>query len=291
MTDALDNLLPALRAVAPHGNVVFWEPLLAVAMRAAEINTPRRAAAFLGQCSEESGAFTALSENLNYSAVRMMQVWPARFPNLAAALPYANNPEALANNVYGARMGNVEAGDGWRYRGGGLLQVTGRANYNALARALKMSIEDAAGFVRTPEGAVRSATWVWGAMNLNPLADAWRLTDMTRTLNGGLNNLAARIQLCNAALNAFEQASGSNAAPIPPPLSPSVVVPVPPATIEYHTDPAVLSRLAALERQISALISWVVPGAPTPAADPDNSADDLNQAELDRIHSQADAAS
>lgn len=283
MSDVLDNLTPALRIVAPHVEASHWVPLLANAMRTAEINTERRAAAFLGQCAEESGGFMALSENLNYSAVRMMQVWPARFPNLASAIPYANNPEGLANKTYGGRNGNQEAGDGWRFRGGGLLQVTGRANYAALAKALDMSIEDAAGFVRTPEGAVRSAAWVWTAMKLNPLADTWELTRMTRALNGGATNLAARIQLCNAALNAF--GTPAVALPSKPTLPPDQS---PPPT-RYNTDPTVLARLAVLEVQVTHLLARrPLP----PAADPDNSSDNLNQAELDRIHhQQMDAAS
>lgn len=276
MTDVLDNLAPALRSVAPSVDATVWGPLLTAAMRAADITTARRVAAFLGQCSEESGGFTALSENLNYSATRMMQVWPSRFPNLAAAAPYANNPEALANNVYGGRLGNAEAGDGWRFRGGGLLQVTGRTNYTVLAAALDMSVEDAAGFVRTPEGAARSAAWVWTWMAINPLADGWLLTAMTQKLNGGLVNLQSRIRLCNAAMTALNTVPFAPAAPVSPPLSPSAV-PRPPAP--YHTDPAVLARLATLEREVADLLARLG----QPSANPDNSSDALNMAELNRI--------
>ncbi len=85
-----------------------------------------RVAHFMAQILHESGAFTILDENMNYTAKRMMQVWPSRFKTLASAQPFANNPEKLANKVYGGRMGNVDPGDGWKYHGRGLLQLTGR---------------------------------------------------------------------------------------------------------------------------------------------------------------------
>jgi putative chitinase len=93
---------------------------------------------FLGQVLHESGLLSRLEEDLNYSAQRLTQVWPNRFPDISAAQPYAHNPEALANNVYYKRLGNSERGDGWRYRGRGLIQVTGKSNYAAVCRATQL---------------------------------------------------------------------------------------------------------------------------------------------------------
>lgn len=195
----------AVRVVAPTVNPDVWAGLLAGPMQAADITTPRRAAAFMGQCAEESGGFTVLSENLNYSAERLCVVWPSRFDDDNAP-QYAHNPEALANYVYAGRLGNGDesSGDGWTFRGGGLIQLTGRDLYTRFGETVGQSAEDAAAFVRTPAGAIGSACWYWSIRGgLNELADEWRIIEITRRINGGLTNLSTRIQLCNAALQAL----------------------------------------------------------------------------------------
>ena len=138
--DAL--LSAAIGAVAPHmpdAIIGIWTDALSAPMRSSGIVTVNRVAAALGQFSEESGGFSVMQESLNYSAQRLCVVWPNRFPNLVAAAPYANNPEALANLVYAGRMGNGDAasGDGWRFRGEGLIQLTGPRSRHEVRRGVR----------------------------------------------------------------------------------------------------------------------------------------------------------
>ena len=207
-TDTLRGLEAALRAAAPQADPVTWLGPLSDAMGNGSITSPRRIAAFIGMCSVEAGpAFKEVAENMNYThASRIMAVWPSRFPTEADAAPYLNNPEALANNVYARRMGNGDtaSGDGWRFRGLGLIQITGRDEYAAFAESGGNSIEDAAEFATTPEGAAASAVWFWGWKALNRLADAWDLKTLTLRINGGLTGYADRVAACNAALAAIE---------------------------------------------------------------------------------------
>ena len=146
-----------------------------------------------------------MQENLNYRAERLCQVWPARFPNLAAANECARNPERLANRVYASRMGNGDetSGDGWRFRGRGLIQLTGRSNYQRFANSLGCTIEEAAQRAETPRGAGESAAFFWSANSLNTLADTWSIDAMTRKINGGTAGAAERRHLCDTALAAI----------------------------------------------------------------------------------------
>ena len=161
---------------------------LATWMRVGEINTRLRVIHFLAQVCHESG-FVPRAENLNYSTTaRLMAVWPSRFPDAAMASNYIHNPEKLANRVYANRMGNgIEAsGDGWRYRGRGWIQLTGRANYEAFGVA---SDPDA---LLTPEGAAKSAALFWRQKGLNGLADADDIVTITKRINGGTVGLSDR---------------------------------------------------------------------------------------------------
>ena len=207
---APDNqLVAALRAAAPGlspAHAAAWAGALAAPMADGKINTPRRIAGFLGQCAVESDGFTTTAENLNYShAARICAVWPSRFANTDAAAPYVNAPEALANCVYADRMGNGQpaSGDGWRYRGLGLIQITGREEYAAFAQAIGRTVDDAAAYAATPAGAAASGVWFWGWKALNPIADAWDMQTLTRRINGGLIGLPDRQRACNAALAAI----------------------------------------------------------------------------------------
>jgi putative chitinase len=160
---------------------------LNVAFSHFEITTKKRVAKFLAQGSFESMRLTKTEENLSYSAKRLTQVWPSRFPTLASAEPYARNPRALANKVYGGRMGNTDPDDGWIYRGRGLKQLTGKANYLAAEDGLGMLITgDNAYRVAQPEGAAWTACWFWYANGCNQLADGDDLAALTRRINGGL---------------------------------------------------------------------------------------------------------
>jgi len=159
-----------------------------------EINTPKRIAAFMAQCGHESGGFVFLSENLNYSAQGLMRVFPKYFPDQATANAYARNPEKIANRVYANRMGNGDeaSGQGFKFRGRGLIQVTGKDNYFWFASSLNITPEEAAEYMQTFEGAAQSACWYWENASLNKLADAGDILTMTKRINGGTIGLADR---------------------------------------------------------------------------------------------------
>jgi putative chitinase len=158
-----------------------------------DITSPQRVAAFIAQTAHESGGYTALHENLNYQAASLCRVWPHYF-NESNANEYAHQPEKIANRAYANRMGNgaEESGDGWRFCGRGLLQVTGRNNYQAFADSLQMNINDVPAFLQTFEGAVQSACWFWETNNLNSFADSGDFVTMTKRINGGTLGLEDR---------------------------------------------------------------------------------------------------
>jgi putative chitinase len=157
-----------------------------------EINTPKRQAAFIGQCAHESGNFKLLEENLHYSAASLMRVWPSRFPDLDVANQYANSPEKIANKVYGGRMGNTEEGDGWKYHGRGLIQLTGKENYGNCGSGIGVDLLSDPNLLVTPEYAALSAGWFWNKKSLNSLADSGDIETMTKRINGGLIGLDDR---------------------------------------------------------------------------------------------------
>jgi putative chitinase len=203
-----DRLDPALMAVAPHltaAQRAAWVTALAEPLVKAGITPPRCVAAFLGQCAVESAGFLSMEEDLNYSAGRLCEVWPSRFPNIQAAEPCALLPEMLANRVYADRLGNGDpaSGDGWKFRGRGLIQITGRTAYEQFAQAMGMTLDQAVEHAATQAGAADSAAWYWSVNNLNALANAWSIDLMTRRINGGMAGAAERIRLCDAALQAI----------------------------------------------------------------------------------------
>lgn len=162
-----------LKAIMPKCNTDQWLNSLNQAMAKFEINTPARIAAFLAQIAHESAETTILSENLNYSAVRLTQVWPQRFPTVVLAQAYAKNPEKLANFVYAGRggNGNSASGDGWRYRGRGLFQLTTKDNYRLAGQALALPLVDKPDLLLSPEVAALTAAQFWQRLGLNVLAD------------------------------------------------------------------------------------------------------------------------
>ena len=153
-------------------------------------------AMFLAQIGWESGGFKSLEENLNYSAQRLVQVWPSHFRGVSL-IHYAHNPKAIADRVYALRMGNGDeaSGDGWTYRGRGAIQITGKYLYEQAAKYFNMSIDQVVTYFGTPEGAIMSAAWYWYHNNLNAVSYNINLT--TRKINGGLNGLAGRKALYN----------------------------------------------------------------------------------------------
>ena len=203
-----DLVKRALRAVAPHlpdDQCETWINALTEPLRKAGVITSRCLAAFLGQCAVESGGLQSLEENLNYSATRLCQVWPSRFPDAEAAAVCALQPELLANRVYANRMGNGDeaSGDGWRFRGRGLIQLSGRSSYTRFAQAMNMPLDEAVEHAATTAGAADSAVWYWSINQLNALANTWSIDAITRKINGGTNGAAERTRLCQAALKAI----------------------------------------------------------------------------------------
>jgi putative chitinase len=183
-----------------------WYHALELALPDYDINTPQRVAAFIAQCAHESGGFRALKENLNYKAATLRKIFPKYFPDDATANHYASLPnkqEAIANRVYGGRMGNgpEASGDGFRYCGRGLIQLTGKQNYQNFADSIETPVEDIPEFLATFEGAVQSACWFWEANNLNQWADKGDILTLTKRINGGTIGLDDRIKHYEHALH------------------------------------------------------------------------------------------
>jgi putative chitinase len=168
-----------------------------------EINTPHRLAAFIAQCAHESGGFKFLKENLNYKAESLLKVFPKYFKTLDEARAYEKQPAKIANRIYGNRMGNgpEDSGDGFRYCGRGLIQLTGKENYSWFAASLEISVEEASEYLETFEGAVQSACWFWETNNLNQWADKGDILTLTKRINGGTIGLEDRIKHYNHALH------------------------------------------------------------------------------------------
>lgn len=173
-----DALCTALCAILPKYN----------------ITTPNRIAAFLAQCGHESGGFTVLQENLNYSAEGLRKIFPSRFPTVAAAQPYHRQPEKIANKIYCDRMGNgpESSGEGYKFRGRGAIQLTGKENYTNFAKSIGKTLDETVAYCETLEGAICSAAWFWTTRKLNDCADCNDLVSMTKKINGGTIGLEDR---------------------------------------------------------------------------------------------------
>jgi putative chitinase len=182
--------------VTKNPYIDYWHRALVQLLPDYEINTPQRMAAFLAQCAHESGGFTAIKENLNYRAVTLRKVFPKYFSTDELAQQYANKPQMIANKVYANRMGNgsEDSGDGYRYCGRGLIQLTGRDNYFWFASSLELTPESASEYMETFEGAAQSACWFWETNNLNQWADKSDILTLTKRINGGTIGLEDRIK-------------------------------------------------------------------------------------------------
>ena len=185
--------------------VTQWYEAISSILPDYEINTPQRVAAFLAQCAHESGGFVFLKENLNYKAPSLRKVFSKYFQDDATAAAYANKPEKIANRVYANRMGNGDesSGDGWRYCGRGLIQLTGKDNYTFFAASLDIPVEEASEYLQTFEGAVQSACFFWEQNNLNKWADSGDILTLTKRINGGTIGLEDRIKHYEHALHIF----------------------------------------------------------------------------------------
>jgi putative chitinase len=177
----------------------LWANAMAEVFPTYDINTPRRIAAFLAQCGHESGGWVIFEENLNYSAQGLNGIFKKYFPTIESAQPYARQPERIANKIYANRMGNgsEESGDGFKYRGRGPIQLTGKSNYTAFAKEM---FDDWQNVVDNPDWvtedkdfALMSAIWFWNKNKLNALADVEDIKLMTKKINGGYIGLDDRI--------------------------------------------------------------------------------------------------
>lgn len=197
--DTLAQMLPR------NPNTNDWWNYLSQILPDFAIVTNVRVAAFMSQCAHESGEFTQLQENLNYNVDGLLRTFPRYFPNPSVAQAYARQPERIANRVYGGRMGNgpEQSGDGWRFRGRGLIQLTGKSNYAKCSADLYEDdrlLQDPNLLIQMP-GAIYSACWFWHLHNLNELADAENLGEITKAINGGLRGFDQRCELYGNYMN------------------------------------------------------------------------------------------
>jgi len=184
----------------------YWHNALSILLPDYEINTPQRVAAFIAQCAHESGNFMVLQENLNYKWQSLRKLFPKYFPDDVIAQDYASRPNkqaAIANRIYANRMGNgsEESGDGYKYRGRGLIQLTGKHNYTWFAASLEISPDEASDYLSTFEGASQSACWFWETNKLNTWADKGDIVTLTKRINGGTIGLDDRIKHYEHALH------------------------------------------------------------------------------------------
>ena len=200
-SETLRQILPTCR------DPDTWAFELDAASPVFSLDTPQRLAAFIAQTAHESASYNVLQENLNYSKDGLRRVFPKYFPNDHIASRYARQPKLIASRVYGGRMGNggEQSQEGWKFRGRGLIQVTGKNNYRACSRYLFNDdrLLDDPDILLTPEFAVASAGWYWEVNNLNKVADSGDFVRLTRLINGGANGLKHRQALYAAAIKAI----------------------------------------------------------------------------------------
>ena len=195
--------LDQLKQMVKNPYIDHWHGALDQLLDEYEINTPLRVAHFIAQCAHESGNFVFIKENLNYKAASLRKTFSKYFPTDALAQQYEKKPEMIANRVYANRMGNGDeaSGDGWKYCGRGLIQLTGKDNYTFFAGSLGISEPEAAEYLATFEGAAQSACWYWEQYKLNRFADAIDVKGLTRAINGGYIGLEDRIKHTEHALH------------------------------------------------------------------------------------------
>lgn len=215
----LEQMIPGNREAAE------WYTALCDILPKYDITTPERVVGFITQCAHESNNFRNLEENLNYSVDALNRVFPRYFTGANGRNPseYARNPQKLANYVYMDRyrsragaLGNTQPGDGWRFRGRGIKQITGRNNYAAFGRTVGMTAEQAAEYIATKRGALESACWFWSTRNLNRFADRRDIVGLSRAINGGNIGLADRRSRWDRGLSIVNAPATSSTAPTTP---------------------------------------------------------------------------
>lgn len=203
MANSTKEVLVALGATA--ANADKFDEALDKAMAEFSINTPKRKAMFIAQVMHESGKLAFVHENLMYKAESLQRVFPKYYKTLAEAQAHAKQPEKIANRVYGGRMGNgpEATGDGYKFCGRGLIQLTGKDNYTRCGADLKKDLVADPSYLETPEGAARSAAWFWNKNGLNTLADSGDIVTNTKRINGGTIGLEDRKHHYEAALKLY----------------------------------------------------------------------------------------
>lgn len=204
-----------------HGNsdAAAWADAAMEILPKYEINTPNRIAGFFAQTGHESMNFTVLSENLNYRAETLEKLFSKYFSKAGRnAADYAKQPEKIANVIYGGRMRNTEEGDGWRFRGRGVIQLTGRDNYTAFGLTIDMTAEQVIDYVQTKKGALESACWYWNSRNINAACDTNDIVKMTKLVNGGTIGLEDRRKHYEEALKVLGGA-------VPAPITNAAAIP------------------------------------------------------------------
>lgn len=203
MTGFILTIEKLTQLIPDNPYIAEWHEAVSQCLPDYDINTLQRVAAFIAQCAHESAGFKVLKENLNYRAVTLRRVFPKYFPNDQLAAQYAGKQSMIANKVYANRMGNGDesSGDGFRYCGRGLIQLTGKNNYQLFAESIETPVEDIPEYLATFEGAVQSACWFWESNNLNQWADTGDMLTLTKRINGGTIGLEDRINHYNHALH------------------------------------------------------------------------------------------
>jgi predicted chitinase len=205
---AIPPFASALQSVAPGVDGQTWVPALISGFAQFGLSTNKRIAAAIGQFLVEAGQnFQEIEEDLTYThASRLVQIFPSFFPTEAAAQPYVNNPVGLGNKVYASRLGNGNeaSGDGYRFRGRGLIQLTGRDEYTEFGATVSMTADQAAAYCETPIGAAISGCWYLASRDCLPYADVWNIARVTLLVNGrAMTDYAKRLAFSNAMLNAL----------------------------------------------------------------------------------------
>lgn len=202
-----------------------WHQALVDILPKWKITTPQRVAAFMAQCAHESNNFKTLEENLNYSWQGLRKTFPRYFPSDSIAQQYHRQPEKIANRVYDdanrtSKLGNTQPGDGWKYRGRGIIQLTGKNNYLAFAADVGMTLDQVVDYVQTKDGAVESAAWFWAKRNINTPADQGNIDQVSKLVNGGTIGLEERRAKYNSSLQILTEGAGA------PPQAPAASQPV-----------------------------------------------------------------
>ena len=238
---------PQLAAIFPNAEMSALDAFITSGQQALKssgiLDGANRLLYFLAQLGHESRGLTVLEENLNYSASRLLQVWPSHFSSLDVAKKYEYKPEQLANVVYGGRMGNVDDGDGYKYRGRGYIQLTGRDTYRAIGKICGLDLEGNPDLASQVSNAPKIACAFWTWKNINPACDHADFTAVTQKINGGTNGLSDRLAWLSKVQSVLTATPDTTPKPAPAPTPAPAPAPRP-AQPTRNTDGADDASLA-----------------------------------------------